>query len=73
MVCLGNRDPFEGETYALTVNKSIVWLIIAIAVIVALQVNIVDISGAFISESITRRVFVRIDGVFYRLLKFCMD
>jgi hypothetical protein len=70
MVCLGNRDPFDGETYAPTVNKCVVWLVIAIAVILALHVNIVDISGAFISEAINRRVFVRIDGVFYRLLKF---
>ena len=35
-VVLGNVDDFEGETYAPTVCKSIVWLVFAVAVLLNL-------------------------------------
>ena len=49
LCCRGDQDSYDGETFAPTANKSIVWLIIAIAVILSLHIRIIDISGAFIA------------------------
>jgi hypothetical protein len=70
LVACGNRDPFEGETYAPTANKSVMWLLFAISVVLRLFCKVIDVSAAFVAHDITRECFVKIDGRVYRLKKF---
>jgi hypothetical protein len=70
IVCCGNFDPFEGPTYAPTAVKSVMWLVMALVILFNMEVRIFDISAAFVSERITREVFVTLGGRYFRLLKF---
>jgi hypothetical protein len=70
IVCCGNFDPFDGPTYAPTAIKSVMWLVMALVVMFNMEVRIFDISAAFVSENITREVYVVLGDCYYRLLKF---
>jgi histone deacetylase 1/2 len=70
LVACGNRDPFEGETYAPTANKAIMWLMFAVSVVLRLFCKVVDVSSAFVAHEINRECYVRIEGKVYRLKKF---
>jgi hypothetical protein len=70
IVVCGNRDSFDGETFSPTACRVIMWLIFAIVVILSLKTRVLDVTGAFVSHDCPRTVFVKIDGVFYRLKKF---
>ena len=70
LVVCGNYDPFMGPTFAPTVSKCVMWLILAMTVVLFMHTRVIDISSAFVSQPIQRRVFVRIDGKIYRLLKY---
>jgi hypothetical protein len=70
IVCCGNFDPFDGPTYAPTAIKSVMWLIMALVVMFNMEVRIFDISAAFVSEPITREVYVVLGDRYYRLLRF---
>ena len=64
---LGNLDKYNGETYAPTASKKIVWLVFALAIILGLFRAFLDITGAFMAERPTRDIYVEIDGDVYLL------
>jgi hypothetical protein len=70
LVVCGNLDPFVGSTFAPTISKSVMWLVLSMTVVLRLHTRVIDISSAFVSEPITRTVFVRVDGKVYKLLKY---
>ena len=70
LVACGNRDPFEGDTYAPTANKAIMWLMFAVMVVLKLFCKVIDVSAAFVAHDITRECYVMVDGKTYRLKKF---
>ena len=61
-------DDFDGETYAPTACKSIVWLVFAVAVLLNLCWRWYDITGAFMAERPQRDIYVTLDGKFYKLM-----
>jgi hypothetical protein len=71
VVACGNREGTLDEgTYSPTSNKPVMWLLLALWVILRLYARVIDITGAFVAEKITRKVWVRIDGVVYKLGTF---
>jgi len=68
-VALGNLDDFDGDTFAPTASKKVVWLIFAAALLLELTFHWYDIGGAFMAEKPTRIVYVEIDKEVYILLK----
>ena len=64
----GNFDPYDGETFAPTACKKIVWLLYAVAILLALHMRWFDIKGAFMAERPGRDVYVQIDNDVYKLL-----
>ena len=67
-VVLGNLDDFEGETYAPTACKSIVWLIYTVAVHQNLCWRWIDITGSSMAERPQRDIYASIDGKTCKLL-----
>lgn len=49
-VVLGNLDNFEGDTFAPTAAKKVIWLIFALSILLSLCQRFFDIKGAFMSE-----------------------
>jgi len=68
-VALGNLDNFDGDTFAPTASKKVVWFIFAVALLLGLIFQWYDIKGAFMAEKPTRVVYVEIDNEVYILLK----
>ena len=68
-VALRNLDNFEGDTFAPTASKKIVYLVFAVSLLLGLHMRWYDIGGAFMAEKPTRTVYVEIDGDVYILLK----
>ena len=68
-VALGNLDDYDGDTFAPTASKKVVWLIFAVALLLSLTFQWYDIGGAFMAEKPTRVVYVEIDKEVYILLK----
>jgi len=67
-VVLGNLDDYDGDTYAPTACKKVVWLIFALSVLLGLYRRFFDIKGAFMAERPTRDIFVELDGIVYQLM-----
>jgi len=68
-VALGNLDDYDGDTFAPTASKKVVWLIFAVALLLGLTFQWYDIGGAFMAEKPTRVVYVEIDKEVYILQK----
>ena len=66
-VVLGNLDNFQGETYAPTACKKVVWLLYAVSILLNLQFQWFDVKGAFMAEKPTRDIYVSIDDNVYKL------
>jgi len=58
LVVCGNLDSWDGETFSPTSSRSVIWLIFALIVMLRLYVITVDITAAFVTEPITRTVYV---------------
>ena len=67
-VVLGNLDDYDGDTYAPTACKKVVWLIFALSVLLGLYRRFFDIKGAFMAERPSRNIYVELDGNVYLLL-----
>jgi len=67
-VVLGNLDDYDGDTYAPTACKKVVWLIFALSVLLGLYRRFFDIKGAFMAERPSRDIYVELDGIVYLLM-----
>jgi len=67
-VVLGNLDDYDGDTYAPTACKKVVWLMFALSVLLSLYRRFFDIKGAFMAERPTRDIYVELDGIVYQLM-----
>ena len=67
-VVLGNLDDYDGDTYAPTACKKVVWLIFALSVLLGLYRRFFDIKGAFMAERPLRDIYVELDGIVYKLM-----
>ncbi len=67
-VVLGNLDDYQGDTYAPTAARKVIWLIFALSILLAMITKYFDIKGAFTAEKPQRVVYVSIDGAVYLLL-----
>jgi hypothetical protein len=71
IVARGDRDfSFSGETYSPTSIKSVMWLLFSVWVILGLHSRVIDVTGAFVAEKITREVYVDVDKKIYKLGTF---
>jgi hypothetical protein len=70
LVVQGNRERFKGETFSPTADRSVLWLVLAVMTLLGLKKRVVDVTGAFITGKINRKIWVKVDGKTYRLKKF---
>jgi hypothetical protein len=66
-VVLGNLDLFDGNRFAPTASRKIIWLMFAVSTLLNLTCQWFDISGAFMAEKPTRDIYVTMDSNIYKL------
>jgi hypothetical protein len=59
---LGNLENFQGDRYAPTISKAVMWLMFALSTLLILNTRLFDISGAFLSERPKRDIYVTWKG-----------
>jgi hypothetical protein len=71
VVARGDKETsLTAATYSPTSNKNVMWLLFSLMVILRLKTRVIDITGAFVAEKITRNAWLNVNGVHYKLGTF---